>query len=149
MCNLNSLRRLPFYCRSFHFNADAEICLLSSGGAPNASAQSILASAALSHHEEVCLGGGDTESNEVATDDAARVASLTSSSTEAAAGGAPKQEPRMLRFHNPDFNHGKLGAPREAFSRFRKHILDAAYYAALANVNLGVCLDECLRDFDK
>ena len=55
----------------------------------------------------------------------------------------------MLRFHNPDFNHGQLGATREAFSRFRKHVLDAAYYAALTNVNLGVCLDECLRDLDE
>ena len=79
------------------------------------------------------------------------LARLTSSSEAESGLGKQQQQqqPRMLRFHNPDFNHGQLGATREAFSRFRKHVLDAAYYAALTNVNLGVCLDECLRDLEE
>ena len=107
-----------------------------------------MGSSALSYHEEVCLGDGDPDLNEVAVDAPPHLARLTSSS-EAESGGLGKQQPRMLRFHNPDFNHGQLGTTREAFSRFRKHVLDAAYYAALTNVNLGVCLDECLRDLDQ
>ena len=112
-----------------------------------------MASNVLSYHEEVCLGdggGGDSAVNEVAAADAAHLARLTSSSeAEGGRGGGLEQQPRMLRFNSPDFNHGQLGMTREAFSRFRKHVLDAAYYAALTNVNLGVCLDECLRDFDE
>ena len=146
---IKCLRRLPFYCRSFHFNADGQICLLSSGTAPNASAESILGSNVLSYHEEVCLGDGDGNGDAEANEAAAGVGNVARFTSSFEVEGGLEQQPRMLRFHNPDFNHGQLGTTREAFSRFRKHVLDAAYYAALTNVNLGVCLDECLRDFDE
>ena len=41
---------------------------------------------------------------------------------------------------------GRHSGSREAFQRFRKHSLDGDYYATFSNVNLGVCLDECVRD---
>jgi hypothetical protein len=57
-----------------------------------------------------------------------------------------KSRGRQQRLHDPDFNHGRLSSTREAFQRFRKHRLDAQYDSTYVNVNLGVCLDECLSD---
>jgi hypothetical protein len=61
---------LPFYCRSFHYNADNKICLLSAGvdfstARKYSSGGAFVKSKALSHFQEICLDSAGNALNGV------------------------------------------------------------------------------------